>query len=205
MHRLLALALIFVAAGSARADRYDPIAASLGALRTAAKCDDKASPWRPWCIAVDYYSGKPADLPTKNLVGLTIELENGVDVAKALSDKVTLVSFAATRDGKLVKVKLADIKPTNDDEIKSVAEGVMAVSLVFKGKAKVAELPKELASYVAGLTGSYEVTKGPLEWSWTGKNPSTARKVGAFWVVIEIASKGNGIWATILTDQWAKK
>ena len=201
--RALCLFALFVS--TAHADRYDPIGASLGRLRAAAKCDDKASPWRPWCIAADYDAGKVAELPAKNLVGLTVELEDGRDSAAALRDRVSLVALAVAHDGGRVKVKLTDITPSNDDERPAIAEAVAAVALVLKGKAKTAELRRDLGAYIGGLPASYDAAKGELEWAWTGKNPSTARKVGDFWVVIEIEQHGKGIWATVLTDRWSAK
>src|SRR5580698_2261287 len=70
---------------------HDVATERLGALKTAARCDDPASPWRPWCIAAAYDTGTAAALPVgKVLVGLTIELETGKDVATALSDAVSL-------------------------------------------------------------------------------------------------------------------
>lgn len=196
--KLAIVMVMMVLAGSARADE----ASSLEALKTAAKCSDKASPWRPWCIAAGFAGGTAAALPKKNLVGMTVELEDGKDFMDALRDHVTFVALAITRDGKVTKVKLTDIKPENDDERTAVAEGVAAAAIVFKGKDKVAKLPKALAEFAKSRTGSYELTNDKKGWKWTGANPSQLRKVGKFWVLIETASSGKGIWATILTDSW---
>src|SRR5690242_17050238 len=113
--------------------RADPLVTrQLGELRTAASCQDKASPWRPWCIATEWATGSAGALPAgKVLVGMTIELEQGKSVRDALSNKVTFVALAIGKDG---KVKLTDVKPTNADEEKSVAEAIFAASAVFKGR-----------------------------------------------------------------------
>src|SRR5450432_4084106 len=92
--------VILALAGSAYAggktdkkDKKDLVTAQLDELRAAAKCDDKASVWRPWCIAADWSKGTAGDLPKgKVLVGLTIELEQGKSASDALSNKVTLVA-----------------------------------------------------------------------------------------------------------------
>ncbi|MBS1121282.1 MAG: hypothetical protein H6Q90_3510 [Deltaproteobacteria bacterium] len=157
------------------APKVDVVAASLGELRTAANCQDKASPWRPWCIAAEFPSGTAGELPKgKILVGMTVELQQGKDAKQALSDKVSFVALAIDQDG---KAKLTDVKPTSKDEEQAVMESIFNTTAVFKGK-------------------------GPTEWTWTGQTQSRMRKVGAFWVVIEIPKAGNGVFATILTDAW---
>jgi hypothetical protein len=179
----------------------DPTASALARLRTAAKCEDKASPWRPWCIAADWSKGT-AELPKGTLVGLTIQLEDGADAKQALSDRVSFVALAVGKDG---KVKLTDIKPTAKGEDVMIAEVVMSAAAVFKGKAKTAQVPKDLAGYIKGLQGTYKAEKNAIEWTWQGQSAAKLRKVGAFWVVIETPAKGNGIFATILTDAWEAK
>jgi len=170
----------------------------LSALGTAAKCSDKASVFRPWCIATGFDKGT-ADLPKgKVLVGLTVALEKGKEEA-ALTDKVTFVALAVDADG---KVKLTDVKPTSADEQKTVGEAVANLALLFKDKAKTAKLPKDLADYVKTLKGSYATTKTDKEVTWTGAAPSRMRKVGAYWVIVETPKDGKGIFATILTDAW---
>ncbi|MDQ3369521.1 MAG: hypothetical protein M3680_29180 [Myxococcota bacterium] len=183
------------------ADRpADPVAVALGELRTAAKCEDKASVWRPWCTAAAYETGTAGALPRgKVLVGMTIELEQGKSAADALTTKVTFVALAISKDG---KVKLTDVKPTSDAERRSVAEAVAATTLVFKGTAKAAKLPADLAAHFATLRGTYPAKRSGKAWAWTGASASQLRKVGAFWVAIEIPKANNGVFATVLTDAW---
>lgn len=200
MKLALAAALILSTATAVRADEVavDPAEAPLAKLATAAKCSDKASPWRPWCIATDWAKGAAPDLPAgKVLVGLTIELENGKDFAQALSDRVSFSAFAIGRDG---KVKLASVTPSDDKEKAMMAEAVMNTAVVFKGKAKTAKLPKDLAGYLKTIAGAYKPTRTGGAWSWTGERASRARKVGDVWVVIESHPKGT--FATILTESW---
>jgi len=159
----------------------NPQGVALTSLALVAKCTEKATPWRPWCFVVDFPQGSAKELPKKSLVGMTVELETGKDVKDALSNKVTFVALAIDSDG---KVKLTDVKPTSDAERKTVGEAVAAVTLVFKGKAKTAKLPKELSSFVKTLEGKYETkaTRGSI--IWTGANPSELHKVGDFYAVI---------------------
>ena len=72
--------------------------------------------------------------------------------------------------------------------------------MVFKAKAEMAMLPKELAAFVKTLKGAYKTKKENGSITWKGANSSQLRKVGNFYVVIEKAK--NGIWASILTDSW---
>ncbi len=194
--------LACVAVGSvALADKpADPVAMALGELQTAAKCEDKASVWRPWCIAAAYETGTAAALPKgKVLVGMTIELEQRKSVTDALSNKVSFVALAIGKDG---KVKLTDVKPTSAAEQQSVGEAVAAATMVFKGKAKTAKLPADLAAYFKTLKGAYPAKKTGKAWTWAGASASQLRKVGQFWVVIEVPKAKNGVFATILTDAW---
>ncbi len=130
---------------------------------------------------------------------MTVALEAGKDTMAALSNKVTFVALAIDKDG---KVKLTDVRPTSDGERAAVGEAVGAAATVFKAKAKLAKLPKDLSTYAKTLTGAYPTTKSGEAWTWQGKTVSMLRKVGAFWVVIEIPADHNGIFATILTDAW---
>ncbi len=78
-----------VARASAVADPTDKVDATLAQLHAAAKCEDKASVWRVWCIAADYNKGQIADLPSKNLVGLSIAMTFGGDAGKELVNSVS--------------------------------------------------------------------------------------------------------------------
>lgn len=193
---MLATAMAATLFGNAIA-KDDPTTTTLAQLAKAANCTATASPWRPWCIATEWSTGK-AELPKGTLVGLTVELADKADFKTALSDKVTMVALAITGD----KAKLVDIKPTEKGEDVMIAKAVMAVAVVFKGKAPKATLPKDLAGYIKGRKGEYKMTKGATEISWAGASAAQLRKVGAYWVVIEKPAKGNGIFATILTDAW---
>ena len=199
--KLVSLVLIGIVGlgGVARAEKVDPLTAALTKLGDAAKCSDAASLFRPWCIAVDFPKGTVPALPRKALVGMTVELEDGKDFHDALINRVTFVAIAVDKDG---KVKLTDVKPTSADETKAMMEAVGAAALVFKGKAETAKLPKELSDYVKTLKGAYKTKKENGSITWKGANSSQLRKVGKFYVVIEKADKGNGIWASILTDTW---
>ncbi len=167
------------------------------------RCDDATSPWRPWCVAAAYDTGTAAALPAgKVLVGLTIELETGKDVATALSDKVSFTAWAVGTDG---KVKLTTVKPTSDDESKAVGEAVFATAAVFKAKAKTAKLPTDLAGYVKSLKGAATRTREVRAASGrSGPAPPPRRAQGPARSArsIETPDKQNGVFATILTDAW---
>ena len=201
MRNLTVLVLLVVASRGAFADTPDPAAANLAKLSKAASCENKTSPWRPWCIATDWAKGTAAALPTnKVLVGMTIELEDGKDISDALTHKVTFTALAIDKAG---KVKLTMIKPSNAAEEKDTLEAVFNTSAVFKGTSRPAKLPKGLVDYLKTLQAAYKPTKGTSEWTWEGVSSTRARKVGEFWVVIETPKQGaTGVFATILTDAW---
>jgi len=188
-------------AANVAADRVDPRTSTLWQLQSAAKCDDKTSPWRPWCYAGEVLSkGTFEELPKPRvLVGLTVELAYGKDVAAALRDKVTLAALAIDADG---KVKLTSITPSSPDEKKQMAEAVANLTMVFKGKAKAAKLPGDLVTYLKTLKPAYTPTKSSNGWTWKGASDAMLRKVGPVWVVIEEPKKRDGLFATILTDAW---
>ena len=197
---LVPLLVMVPALAVAKEAKNDIATDQLSALRTAAKCDDKASLWRPWCIAADFGTGTAAALPKgKVLVGLTIDLRIGQDAVTALRTNVSFTTLAVGKDG---KVKLTAVKPQTDDEAKELAEAVANASAVFKGMSKSAKMPKTLGDYFKTLKGSYSVKKAGKQWTWAGASASRMRKVGAFWVVIEVPEANDGIFATILTDAW---
>ncbi|CAN5906753.1 hypothetical protein BH11MYX3_BH11MYX3_12670 [soil metagenome] len=94
------MAGVVALASTASADKEavaDPVKTGLARLSIGAKCTDKASPWRPWCIAADWSKGVAGTLPTRSLVGMTVEIEDGQDVAEARSQKVTFVALAVDK------------------------------------------------------------------------------------------------------------
>jgi hypothetical protein len=200
MKRLIVAMCVATAIPAAADKAHDLATERLGALKTAARCDNPRSPQRAWCIAAAFDSGTPADLPRgKQLVGLTIELQAGKDVGDALVNKVSLSALVIGSDG---KVKLTSITPSNKDEEVMIGKAVGEVAAVFKGASTTAAIPADLAGYIKSLRGSYGVTHRDTELVWSGGSSSRARKVGSMWVVIETPSAQNGVFATILTEAW---
>lgn len=193
------LATMIAFRGVASAD--DALATKqLTALRDAANCADKASPFRPWCIAADFDKGTAADLPKgKTLVGIAVELETGKDAHDALINKVSPAVLVVDKDGQVV---ITDITPSNDGEKQSLGEAVFNLAAVLKDKSASAKLPKDLADYIKGMKAKYKPTKTAGEWSWKGASAARLRKVGKYWVSVETPAKGNGIWAAVYTDAW---
>jgi hypothetical protein len=195
------LLVVFVVAlaGPASADT-DVVTKQLTALSDAARCKDAASPFRPWCIVADFATGKAADLPKgKKLVGITIELAADADVKQALTDKVSPSVLVIDDAG---MAKLSRIKGSNASENTMLGEAVASLATVFKHKAATAKLPADLTSYVKTLKAKYPTKKTAAEWTWTGESTARLRKVGDFWVAIEIPSDNKGIFASVFTDAW---
>jgi hypothetical protein len=188
----------------------DPHAAALAALATAAKCEDPASPERVWCIAADgWAAAASATLPAgaATLAGLTVELVDGKSVDQALSDAVSVSALALKQDGATQRAKLTNVVPSNEDEKMMMFEAVASLAILYKGKADVAELPKDLAEYFASLAdgAEYEVTAAGIGWTWSGTSTAELRKVGDYWVVIEVPEAKNGRWVSIFTDKIKSK
>ena len=194
---LMAVSIVLSPTLASAGNDVDKTEASLGKLRVAAKCDDKASVWRIWCSAAEYSRGKPGKLPKKTLVGLSIMLTFDGDSTKALSESVSLAAFAVDKSG---QVKLTGIRPSSDDEKILMAEAVANLALYFKGKSPKAKLPKDLVGYLGSLKPAYPTVKGKTQWTWDGATPSSLRKVDKVWVVLEHPPEG--IIATILTENW---
>ena len=189
-----------VVSSAVEARKLDVVGRELTRLGKAAKCADKTSPWRPWCIAVDFRKGTAAELPKgKTLLGLTIAIGYDKDDGAALSDRVSLSVLAVGATG---KVKETAITPSTAEEEKPIAEAVFNVAAVFKDRAKTAKVPNDLAGYIKTITPAYETTKSGDEWTWKGKTYSEARKVGAYWVVVEHADPDDGLFISIFTDAW---
>ncbi|MEO8702922.1 MAG: hypothetical protein ABI867_22950 [Kofleriaceae bacterium] len=105
-------------------------------------------------------------------------------------------------DTRLPGCELSDITPSNKDEAAATAEAVFNAAGVFKGKTKTAKLPKDLVGYLKGRKPEYAATKVGNEWTWAGTSAGKLRKVGAFWVAIEVPKANDGVFATILTTDW---
>jgi hypothetical protein len=197
--RWCSLAIVAALTQAAVADRDRDVARErLGELRAGARCDEASSPWRPWCVAAAYDSGTAAPLPTgKVLVGLSVRLDPGKDVAEELHATTQLSAWAVGDDG---RVSVTAILPSTPDENREIFMAVPAIAAVLKGVARTAELPADIAQYLATLRGSHPATRAGSEWTWGGVEPARARKVGAYWVVLERA--GSRIDATVLTDAW---
>jgi hypothetical protein len=198
---VVAMALLTGLLGAAVAEEENLTEMTLRQLGKAADCTDKDSPWRPWCIGTEWSKGK-LEAPKGTLVGISVELPTGKTDHQphkdALTNKVGLVAFAVSGD----KVKLIDIKPTAKGEDVMMAKAVANLSAVFKTKAKTAAIEKELTAYIKSLKGTYPTTKGTSGLTWKGANVGQLRKVGKFWVAIELSPKGDAMWVSILTDAY---
>jgi hypothetical protein len=201
---LFAGAVIGALATAARADDAAELTAALRGLHDAAGCAT-SGPLHVWCPAADGWAGaKTPALPrAKVLVGITVELAEDGDASRAVLDTVTLSALAFRSDGKQTLIKLTMIKPTSDDEVRSLTQAVASIALVLKGKAAAAELPKDLTGYLAGLPAdaSYPVTKGARGWTWTGASRGELRRVGDVWVVVETAASGDGYFVSVFVDK----
>jgi hypothetical protein len=178
---------------------------TLARLADAAKCKNKASPWRAWCPATTWAKGKAGALKPGVMAGITVAIAADADVQQALTERVTFVVLAVRRDGKKLVAALRDVKPENDSESEMVAKAVMGVAAVLKGKAKEVVLDKDLRDFADSLVAqaSRDVAKTRTGWIWdTDDNHVELRQVGTAWVVIETPKTGGaGRFVTVLTPR----
>jgi hypothetical protein len=202
---VVSTALVAVLFGTAFAE-YGRTALTFENVAAAADCDNKASPFRPWCIVKDWPKGK-ADAPTKTLLGLAVEVPTyrmGTGPYKEVLEtkgKIELVAFAV--DGS--KITLHRLKPAKGEEA-MFADAVAKVSAVFNAKSKSAAVKKELAARIAKLGALTTATKKATELSWSGERFGELRKVGTLWVAVEgdvdFPAGGDPVRIVILTDAW---
>ena len=209
---LVAVVAVTAAPATAKRRPPDPTANLLDELSTAARCTEKASPFRPWCIAADgWATGTAAKLPVgKVLVGITIRRTLAATAPWDLSTDAT-IGFAALvvrRDGPALELRVTDINPTKDDEKPQIASALANVSTVLKGKGSTVKVPPPLAAYLKSLSkkSGHFATKGAAGWTWNaGKDMPLGelRKVGKYWVAIETPTTGaDGRFISVFTEKW---
>jgi len=207
---LLAVALA-AAASPATAKPRLPTAteAILGDLHTAARCADRRSPRRHWCIAADgWATGTPADLPVgKVLIGVTLtrEVATATPIDFAGEDAYRFATLSLRRVGDTVEAKLAGIDPGDDDDKRMLKDATTKLAAVLQGRSKVARLPRALAEFTKSGADrpGHVITKGARGWTWTAGSATELRKVGKYWVVIETSISGRDTrFITVLTDKW---
>lgn len=185
----------------------DPTTSLLRELGAAARCRSQRSPHRVWCIPADGYAGgtaAPIPAGEHSLLGLTIELESGRPVARALTERVSLASLALRSDGARVAGRIQSITPSNPGEARELGEAVAAIALVFKGLSPRATVSPGLVSYLGSLPAraSYPVTAGARGWTIEGASTAELRRVGDHWVAIETPRSGRGIFVSVFTDRF---
>lgn len=210
---LVAVVAVTAAPATAKRRPPDPTAMILGDLSTAARCTEKASPFRPWCIAADgWATGTAAKLPVgKVLVGITIRRTTAATGSAwdlAADPTIGLASLTVRRDGPALELRITDINPTQDDEKPQIAEALGNLSTVLKGRGNTVLVPPPLAKYLKSLgkKSGHFATKGARGWTWSaGKDMPLGelRKVGKFWVAIETPTTGaDGRFISVFTEKW---
>ena len=201
--------------GGALAQRRSPTAAPaadltsslLRELDTAARCRDRRSPHRVWCIPARGYAGgsaAPIAEGDQVLIGLTLELEVGQPVARALTERVSLASLALRSAGGRVTGKIQAIRPSNPGEERELGAAVASVAATLKGMAPRAAVSPGLMGYLATLPAraTYPLTQGAQGWTLAGASDAELRRVGEHLVAIETPRSGRGIFVSVFTDRF---
>ncbi len=85
-----------------------------------------------------------------------------------------------------------------------ITDAIGEVANVLHGKGASVTLAAPLYKYVTGLPGQvkYPLARAGAEWRFTGQSDARLRKLGAFWVVVELPHDGpEGIFVSIYTDK----
>jgi hypothetical protein len=190
---------------------WDPelVAGLLEDLKKEVGCPSATSKHRLWCIAADGWEGGAAgELPASGLyVGLTLSLADGEPVGDWLETGVTFSALGVRADGGVHKARVAALVPSNQEEAELITPAAESVTAVLRAEAKEVTLPKDLVTYLADLPAAadYEMTRGEKGWTWTGAAATELRRVGDFWVAIEVPPDGPpGILVSIFTDRIAR-
>jgi hypothetical protein len=178
---------------------------------SAAACASPASPHRVWCIADGYASAPAGELPggTSSLVGLSIGLSDDFPAEQSLTNNVTFSAVGLNRTGSGAMGWISTVRPNSPGEQKDTAEAIAGVSAIFKEKAPSVSLAPTLFNYVRSLGGKakYPVAKGKKGWVIQSPAVSELRRVGAYWVAVELpaARPIKGVYVSIFTDKYSSK
>ncbi len=156
---------------------------------------------RVWCLASGWAEGTAAALPKNTvLLGLTLEVTDQGDVAKAL---INGVSVSAVAFGGRSEIKVTTLTPSNDAEKRQMGEVVAGLAAFFKTKTDSVAISADLAGYLKTLQGSYKTKKVGAAWRWKGTAQGYAKKFGEHWIVIEKSTQGPACWwISIVTPTW---
>lgn len=179
-------------------------------LHTAVGCPSTTAPQRVWCIASGFATGTAAPLPAKGaMVGLTIGLSEDFPAEQSLARNVELSAVAFSSVGTTsLQGWLTSIKPKTPQEQADVGAAVMSAGAFFKEKAPSIVLAPTMFAYVKGLPegAKYPVAKGKQGWIIQSRAESDVRKVGNYWVAVEVppARPLRGIYVSIFTDKYTQ-
>jgi hypothetical protein len=182
----------------------------LAKLHAAALCPSTTSPQRVWCIVDGYATGTAAPLPPRtSLVGLTVGMSEDFPGEQSLARNVELAAVAFRGAGTGMQGWLTSIHPKTPQEQSDVGEAVLSAGAFFKDKAPSIQLAPTMHAYVKGLPdgAKYNVAKGKQGWIIDSRAVSDVRKVGNYWVAVEVppARPLRGIYVSIFTDKYTQR
>jgi hypothetical protein len=142
------------------------------------------------------------------MVGLTIGLSEDFPAEQSLARNVELSALAFQTVGTGMQGWLTSIKPKTPQEQTDVGAAVMSAAAFFKDKAPSIALAPTMHAYVKGLPdgAKYPVSKGKQGWIIESRAVSDVRKVGNYWVAVEVppARPLRGIYVSIFTDKYTQ-
>jgi hypothetical protein len=188
-------------------DALDPFAKDhLAITKKAARCDDESEAKEPWCLAANGFAkAERAKLPeTGTFVGVTTFVQTKGASPATLEKYTHLSSLAFRADGDEVLGWVTEVKPDTPAETTEVERIRDKVFAQFAGKKAKIEAEAGLRGYLDGLPkkAKYKLEKHAHGYKLDGGSYADLRKVGKYWVAVEVPRKDPaGIWLSVFTNQ----
>ncbi len=182
----------------------DPFAKDHLAIAKKIACGD--SPLEPWCTAAKGFAkATRAKLPdTGTLLGVTTFVQTKGASAETFEKHLHLSSAAFKNDGDDSAAFIAQVKPDSASEQKEVQRLTDLLFDAFAGKKVTLDPNAGLRGYLDGLPkkAKYALEKHEGGYKVAGGAHADLRKVGKYWVAVEIPPKDPaGIWWSVFSTQ----
>lgn len=188
-------------------EAIDPFAKDhLAILKKAAGCADESEAIEPWCLAAGGFAkAARAKLPeTGAFLGVTTFVQTQ-NASSATLEKYTHLSSVAFRaDGDEAFGLITEVKASTDSEAPEVKRVVDVLFAQFAGKKKKIEAEAGMRGFLDGLPkkAKYKLEKHANGYNLDGGSSADLRKIGKYWVSIEVPKKDPaGIWLSVFTNQ----
>lgn len=188
-------------------ESLDPFARDhLAIAKKAAHCDDESEAIEAWCLAARGFAKatRPKLPETGTLLGVTTFVQTDGASAETLEKYTHLSSLAFRNDGDEAFGFVAEVKGQTADEKTETKRVVDVIFDQIAGKKGQIEAETPMRNYLDGLPkkAKYPLEKHDNGYKLDGGSNADLRKVGKYWVTVEIPRKDPaGIWLSVFTNQ----